>query len=413
MLLILSNGHGEDLLAAKLALQIRELAPEIELQSLPVVGEGAPLVQAGLPLLYPGRSFPSGGFVRSGLSYLLADIRAGFWQHWRNQGRALRKVAPAVKLTLAVGDSVLLYLSRRHLKKPLIFVPTAKSNYIRPHLPFEVRWMQETAALVFPRDAYTAEALAGQEVPARFVGNLMMDSIDLHGYDLGLEDYGADQGLPPVIGVLPGSRDEAYQNFTLLAQAAEVYANKYGKAAFPVALAGNIEAERLSCRLIEEGWVAKPETSPGVSAAFSKGKAYLLLCQGAFGDILYRSDLVLGLAGTGNEQAAGLGRPVVTFTGLGSQFTPKFVAAQKKLLGSAVSVVYGSDPKAPPAPELVANELQRILTNPEVKAEMVKTGQKRMGGPGGVRAMAQETIAFYRQLFAEEPLACPENKRGF
>ncbi len=31
---------------------------------------------------------------------------------------------------------------------------------------------------------------------------------------------------------------------------------------------------------------------------------------------------MIGLSGTANEQAAGLGKPVVTFVGPGSQFTP-------------------------------------------------------------------------------------------
>lgn len=395
MLLILSNGHGEDLMAGQLAAKIRELAPEIPQASLSVVGEGKPLIAAGVPQIFPGKSFPSGGFVRSGLKYLLADIRAGFWQHWRGQAKALRENAGQIKLTLAVGDSLLLYLSRRHLHKPLVFVPTAKSDYIQPHFPFEVRWMKETATVVFPRDAKTAESLKAQGVPAKFVGNLMMDSIDQHGYDLGLAGYGLQTGGPPVIAILPGSRDEAYLNFPLLARSAQVYGEVYGPAVFPVALAGSIDDGKLGAWLYKEGWQEGSANEPGVIAVFQKSQAKLLLCKGAFGDILHKADLVLGLAGTANEQAVGLGKPVITFTGLGSQFTPKFVAAQKRLLGEAVTVVYGEDRNKPPTSKSVADQAQAILNNPERRAEIARVGRERMGAPGGVEAVVKHTIEIY------------------
>ncbi|MBO8126143.1 MAG: hypothetical protein H0Z38_02785 [Firmicutes bacterium] len=398
MLLVISNGHGEDLMAARLIKKILELAPEICIQALPVVGEGKPIVETGVPVIHPGKSFPSGGFVRSGLSYLIADLKAGFWRHWRGQAKALRKAAPHVKLTLAVGDSTLLYLSRRHLGKPLVFVPTAKSDYIRPHYAFEIRWMKKTARVVFPRDAVTARSLARHGVNAHFVGNLMMDSIDIHGYDLGLAGYGASRGLPPVIGILPGSRDEAYDNFRLLAAEAAAYSHRYGPAAFPTALAGNINEHLLGRELAAAGWQPLEERAQGVKAAYQKGEARILLCKGAFGDVLNLSDLILGLAGTANEQAAGLGKPVVTHIGLGSQFTSKFVAAQKRLLGDAVSLVQGEDPEKPPAPEVVAEELHRILSDSQLRERMAKAGRERMGGPGGVQAVAKATIQLYREL---------------
>lgn len=393
-------------MAARLIKKIRELAPELPLVALPLVGEGEPVAQTGVPILYAGKAFPSGGFIRSGLKYLIADLRAGYWRHWRGQIHALRRIAPEVTLILAVGDSLLLYLVKRHLGKPLIFVPTAKSEYIRGHLPFEVRWMRQLATVVFPRDSATADKLAGEGVPAEFVGNLMMDSIDLCGYSLGLTEYGAKAGRPPIIGILPGSREEAYPNFNLLAQAAAEYTARYGPAAFPVALAGHLDEQRMADQLSQLGWRKDSAPLPeAVKAVFSRGEAKLLLCKGAFGDILDRSDLILGLAGTANEQAAGLGKPVITFVGLGSQFTRKFVAAQKRLLGEAVSVVWGADPDKPPTAAEVAAEIHRILSDPEVQERMAVVGKERMGRPGGVTAVAERTIELYRELSRSDKAA--------
>ena len=53
-LLVLSNGHGEDLIALRVLQALLRRHPELEIAVLPLVGEGhayAALEQAGIPVL--------------------------------------------------------------------------------------------------------------------------------------------------------------------------------------------------------------------------------------------------------------------------------------------------------------------------------------------------------------------------
>ena len=113
------------------------------------------------------------------------------------------------------------------------------------------------------------------------------------------------------------------------------------------------------------------------------------ITQGRFGDILAASQVVIGLSGTANEQAVGLGKPVVTFVGRGSQFTEKFVRTQKKLLGEAISVVARE-------PRSVAREVLSLITDETRREAMAMEGRKRMGQPGGARRIALEISRLVR-----------------
>jgi len=100
-----------------------------------------------------------------------------------------------------------------------------------------------------------------------------------------------------------------------------------------------------------------------------------------FADVLERSDVIIGLSGTGNEQAAGMGKPVVAFPGRGSQYTKKFASAQKQLLGEALCLVERK-------PEKIADAVWSIINDHTRYEYMSNTGKQRMGGPGAVEKIA-------------------------
>jgi uncharacterized protein (TIGR03492 family) len=118
-----------------------------------------------------------------------------------------------------------------------------------------------------------------------------------------------------------------------------------------------------------------------------KNGAGLLLAQGRFGDILEASSVCIGLAGTANEQAVGLGKPVVAFPGPGSQFTKKFLAAQKRLLGDSLAAVEG--------PLEAGRAVLEILADGDRYRRMAACGRERMGEPGGADRMAAEIIRLW------------------
>ncbi|HHW13605.1 MAG TPA: hypothetical protein GXX28_01555 [Firmicutes bacterium] len=413
MILFLSNGHGEDLIGATLARRVREaLTPTASgplptadpptaaisptaailptLQALAVVGEGRPYLAAGVPLVGPRRVLPSGGFTRNSLANLWADLRAGLLSLLWRQGAALRRLRPETDLVVAVGDILVLFLARRVLRRPTVFLPTAKSDYIAPHFQIEVALMRECFK-VYPRDALTAAHLAEQGVPAEYVGNAMMDCLDLSGVDLrpalGASAAPSDPA-PQVVGLLPGSREEAYLNLAdLTAVAARLVRLASQPLAFPVALAPSLDPARATEAIRSAGGDAQVLDSeataePPPTFASAAGRPLLTLIQGRFGDVLLASDVVIGLAGTANEQAAGLGRPVVTFPGRGAQFTPRFARAQQRLLGEAVVLV------EPPDPARVAEITLHLLADSAERQRRAAVGRERMGGPGATGRMA-------------------------
>ena len=384
-ILLITNGHGEDLLAGVLAQALHRRRPDLELWAFPIVGAGSAFRRFPVKVVGIQEEMPSGGWVRQSWKALRTDIQAGFLQLTWQQWQALKALGRQVSYTVPVGDIYALFLAYRFVKRPITFVPTAKSDYIRSHLAVERYLMKKHCQLVMPRDALTADGLRHRGVPAKYVGNLMMDAIFPSGKKL----CGADGKC--VIGILPGSRDEAYLNLPLLSSAMDEIAAELPNAYFAVALAGNLSIDKAVEIFIQNRWEPAANTVPGLERERFLGKngACLLLAQGRFGDILEASRACIGLAGTANEQAVGLGKPVVAFPGPGSQFTKKFLAMQKRVLGDSLAAVEG--------PRAAGQAVLEILADGEKYRHMAACGRERMGGPGGADRMAAEIIRLWEK----------------
>lgn len=390
-LLFVTNGHGEDRLALCLVRALGASLPGAEIRAVPLVGEGRLLEEAGIAVAGPRVRVPSGGLVRPTAGAVWRDLRAGLVRQFRRQMRFLREQAAWAQAAIAVGDTFCGWVAGRCLPdRPLILVATAKSVYIHGHSRLEVFWMRRRCQHVFARDEPTAEDLRRRGVPASWEGNLMMDALDVTGRSP------VAPGEGPVVALLPGSRDDAYINLGALADCLE----QLSRALAPsrqglvglVPLAPGLDRERALAVLAERGWTRQVPAGPSPAApagghdsagtiTVEKGAARLRIAWGMFGDVLLAADLVIGLAGTANEQAAGLGKPVVVFPGPGIQFNPRFLKAQKRLLGDAVAV-------APPDPAAVAAEAAAILADDARRQRMGAAGRARMGPPGAADRMA-------------------------
>ena len=80
-LLVLSNGHGEDVIALRLVEALQRQRPGLPVSVLPLVGEGQTYGMAEsrglLRRIGPRRNLPSGGFSNQSLGGLLRDLAAG------------------------------------------------------------------------------------------------------------------------------------------------------------------------------------------------------------------------------------------------------------------------------------------------------------------------------------------------
>ncbi len=387
VVLFLSNGHAEDLIASTVMAELSRKNSSWEIRALPLVGEGRAYDEIGIKVLGPRRMMPSGGFLGFNPLWLARDVASGWLGVLRKQIDILRKQRAVTRLVVCVGDISLVIFSILFLKKPIIILSTAKSDYARlykDHYLVEKLLMKWFCQLVLPRDDLTASSLQDFGINAVYVGNVMMDCLKITNGDLGIGEN------RHVVGILPGSKEEAYENLPIILDAVRRISEKSflsRKADFLLALAASLTLRRLG-EVVSSSrdWILKSSTSEekkrGIIAYLvSSSGIRIKIIRGRFADVLNSSGVIIGLSGMGNEQAVGLGKLVVSFPSKGPQITKKFLRIQQLILGEAISIV---EPKA----EAVAEEVRRILSHPEKKEEALRVGKKRMGGPGAAAQVA-------------------------
>ncbi|MNK81332.1 hypothetical protein D3C87_1010740 [compost metagenome] len=370
-ILFISNGHGEDLIASRIAQDLTDLS----VAAFPLVGHGGAFEAIGIPVIGPRQAMPSGGFILRDATALRADMQAGLGRLAVDQLRFLTRMAPP-RLIVAVGDMLpvaasLLVPSERVLVgcNKTDFYSTWGSSY----LAAETALFKWAGVTVYPRDPLTHRRLLKLGVRSESLGNPMMDGLDPLW-----------PGEAGVLGVLPGSRPEAFENLALILPCLEALGQKQPFEAL-LAAPRNLDPHGWEEIAHEAGWEIASE-------AFRKGSCILRRDHG-FAEVLKRSRVVLGLAGTANEQAVGCGRPVVAFPGKGPQYNPLFAKLQAELLGPGITVTEAD-------PQRVAAEILRAFGEDRQAAARI-AGQERMGEPGAAQRIAHAI----RQKLGEKPIS--------
>jgi uncharacterized protein (TIGR03492 family) len=396
-LLVLSNGHGEDLIALRILEALHALCPGLELRVLPMVGTGTSFTtaEAGgwLQRVGPNASLPSGGFSNQSLRGLLADLSSGLallsWRQWRCLCREQKRV----DAVLAVGDLLPLLMAWGS-GRPFGFVGTPKSDYTwrsgpgrclsdRYHRlkgsewdPWEWLLMRSRRCrLVAMRDRITARGLRRHRVRAEAPGNPMMDGLKRSPAPAALERCRR-------ILLLCGSRmPEALRNAERLLKALEGW-----QGTVPIALlmaTGSQPDQPVLATLLNRlGYrpCPPPADALGASACWVKGVQLLLVGRGRFQDWASWAEVGLATAGTATEQLVGLGVPALSLPGPGPQFTRAFAARQSRLLGGAVRPCHN-------AAEL-RQHLAALLESESLRQSLGRIGRQRMGSAGGSAALA-------------------------
>lgn len=387
-LLVISNGFGEDMIGARILKDLLKTEKKIEVSVLPIVGHGKAYNSLKVELIGRSRILPGGGFsTRDNFKNLWTDLRAGLLSSIFSHIKTLHRIKDEIDLALVVGDISILLLAGIFTGKDIIFLPTAKSEYISGHYGIEKLLMRKLADVVIARDDKTAAVLKKADINARYVGNAMMDCFEIKGVDFSLKAEAA-------VGLLPGSRDDAYQNILAFLKVIENIEEKSPYLLdYLAAVAGSLSLDEIRSYIGNTDWIIeKPgarELNAGIKLIVKSPAAgsKLRLVYHHFGDVLVQSDVFIGLAGTANEQAAGLGKPVVTFPGEGSQFTEEFARDQKKLLGDSVALVENK-------PRQVAEKVLQILNDDNLYQRMSKAGRQRMGKPGAVQKIVDLMVDY-------------------
>lgn len=353
MILLLSNGAGEDSIGASLAAHLDDVS------AFPLIGTGA-AYRGRVPVLGPSQHVPSQGLARESWRLVAADLSAGLLGQVVRQLRFLRSIRRQVRLTVCVGDLFPVGLAVAAGLSPLAFVGTAKSSWHHGY-SWPERWvLKRFVRLSLVRDEPTARALRARGVRAEWVGNAMMDQLGRQGLDL---EVGG-----PCVALFPGSREATY---TVLPHLLGVCA-RLGVAGL-VAVADSVDCQRLAASCPGWSYEARGE-GPGLVGHLT-GPVRVGLVTGALGDLLASCQVALGQAGTAHEQAAGAGVPVVATGRLGW-----YRGRQKGLLGDALEVVEDYD--------AAVHAVRRLLADPAERARRAAVGRARMGPAGATARMA-------------------------
>jgi len=407
-LLVLSNGHGEDLIALRVLEALQRRRPELQIAVLPLVGEGHAFARAEagglLRRVGPRQSLPSGGFSNQSLRGLLADLAAGLpllsWQQWR----LVRAWGQSGEPILAVGDLMPLLLAWAS-GGAFGFIGTPKSDYTWAS-PMPRGWAASPLAdtyhrckgsewdpwewtlmasrrcqLVVVRDRLTARGLRRHGVRALAPGNPMIDGL-------------APAPLPPALAarrrllLLAGSRmPEALNNARRLLAVLE-HLPPQGPLTLLLPTGSAPTPQQLAPLLAQQGFAELPApqlaelsaASPPPAAIWRRRELDLWIGPGRFDAWAGWAEVGLANAGTATEQLTGLGIAALSLPGAGPQFKAGFACRQSRLLGGAVVPCRNA--------AQLAERLQVLLAEPGLRHELGARGRRHMGAAGGSGAIA-------------------------
>ena len=396
-ILLLSNGHGEDLSGALIGLELQKLGHQLD--ALPLVGHGRAYAQAGLPLLGRTREYSTGGLGYTSLLARLTEVVQGQVLYLLGRLALLARVAHRYDLILVVGDVIPVlaaWLSGRPFATYLVAYSSHYEGRLR--LPWPCgRCLQSRRSLrLYSRDQLTADDLSHQlQRPMLFAGNPFMDG------SLGVHDTLPGAPLQR-LGLLPGSRlPEAVQNLELMLQVLERLPEELrqtSRLGLHAALVGKLTPQEVAPVASGLGW--RLHLDGEQRCRLQRGPLQLQLEWGRFAAVVQQCDLLLSMTGTAAEQCVGLGKPVLQLAGGGPQFTAGFAEAQRRLLGPGVFCAegsLGSEEQLRGTAQLVQTLLERLQREPSWHHELQQLGAQRIGSGGGAARMAADLHQLLQQ----------------
>lgn len=365
--LFISNGHGEDAIAAAI---VARMPKTVSVEAYPMIGAGNAYTGV-CPIVGPRATLASEGW-RNVKGSLRRDIATGGLGTVPPALNFLRKINGKYDRVVVVGDMVGVLACYFAGHRGLYYIDVYKTGAARLYSGPE-RWtIKRACKTVFCRADNLARSLEHIGVDARSAGNVMMDAIP-HG------DYDARARRKHALAVtlLPGSRALTSESFALQVDALRTLPAELRPDVF-LAVAGSVNVDDLAKKT---GLKRTPMLSaePSDLGELSDGDLTIHMARGtAMGNLLAVSDVVLSQAGTATVQALGLGKPAITFVNprdRRSRFTD-----EQMLFGEARTVVTADAPA-------VGAALRKLLGDDEERRRLANIGRQRIGGPGAMHAI--------------------------
>ena len=378
-ILLLSNGHGEDLSGALIAQELQR--DHHNVHAIPLVGIGSFYSKFKIPILGKTREFTTGGLGYTSLKGRLTEIFQGQIIYLLRKVIMLLAIARKYDLLIVVGDVVPLLAAWLSSRPVAIYLVAYSSHYegkLRLPWPSNLCLKSSRFLKIYSRDELTAVDLSKQlQKSVSFLGNPFMDQVNLYRKRL---PYCRNR-----VGILPGSRrPELDENIILLLKVVSFLPSQKlldNELSLDMALVGSLNNYELEKLVNSVGWDLQ---------IFNNNLPDKLVCKDhkiniyrdSFVEVLQSSDIILAMAGTATEQAVGLGKPIVQFPGNGPQFTGLFAEAQRRLLGPTVFCVSShlqEKNNFENSAQMILQLLHRIHNDSSFQQECQKQARNRLG----------------------------------
>ena len=332
-ILVLSNGHGEDLSGCILARRLISIGNKVE--ALPIVGSGEAYKKEKINIIGKTKKFNTGGLGYNSLKGRLYDLFNGQINYFLRKIWLVFLIRKKYEYFLVVGDIVPVFFAWLSRTNYFTYLVAYSSHYEgKLNLPWPCKYFLKSrnSIRIYTRDLLTSFDLSNQlKKEVLFLGNPFIDKL--------FKNNIKDSNNLFTIALLPGSRlNELINNFDLMLDIIQKLANYkfFKKIGFNFALSSDLKMDYVQNKLERRDWQFEKISSNNPKLLYRYKFIKVFFKWNSFEDILGKSDLAISMSGTAAEQAVGMSKPVIQVEGKGPQFTKTFAEAQRRLLGQHV-----------------------------------------------------------------------------
>jgi len=334
-ILILSNGHGEDLSGSLIAKQFVKSGYSVH--ALPIVGMGNHYEKEKIKIIGKTKEFRTGGIGYNSFKGRLTEILGGEIFYLLKRLYLTFKIKKKYDYFFVVGDIVPVFFAWICKKDFFTYLVAYSSHYegkLKLPWPSKFFLLSKKAIKIYTRDSLTANDLTLQlKKKVFFLGNPFMDKF----FPININKEFKKSKFS--IGLFPGSRfPEILDNFVLILEVLEALSDLryFQKIEFNFAIVNALSSSKIKEIFQNRRWLYLEKIKEKYCLKFQYKSLEVNIYWNNFDKILLKSRFCISMAGTAAEQAIGLGKPVIQIEGKGPQFTKSFAEAQRRLLGKYV-----------------------------------------------------------------------------
>jgi len=378
-ILLLSNGHGEDLSGSLLAKYLVKKGDFVE--ALPIVGDGENYKKVNIRIIGKTKKFKTGGIGYNSFKGRMIEIFGGQIIYLLKKLYLSYKLRNKYDFYFVIGDIVPIFFAWFAKKDFFTYLVAYSSHYegkLKLPWPSKFFLLSQKAKKIYTRDSLTANDLTLQlKKKVSFLGNPFMDKFFPRNKELNKDEFS--------VGLFPGSRfPEILDNFVLILEVLEALSDLryFQKIKFNFAIVNTLSSLKIKEIFQKRGWLKVENIKNNNLLKFQYKFLEVNIYWNNFDKILLKSSCCISMAGTAAEQAIGLGKPVIQIEGKGPQFTKTFAEAQRRLLGKYVfcaSNFKDKDDQINQTIKLIIKIIYLIQLNKKFMISCNENAKKRLG----------------------------------